>query len=227
MQELLTYIENNDWLLAVVLFGSLTFCWILEAIAPLAAFGYRKLRHIGVNTVLLTSTAIVSAPLITLHGVAFLWLEANQFGVLNLIDLPIWAELLIAVMALDFIAQYGTHFLLHRVKWMWRMQQAVPTAALKKSGSAKLRWNLRKKTSLNSMCPVTRLTPFLWRPTKKRQHLKLLMRRKISPEPGHLQIRLTRTQKAPRKLSSPAKTISIQKLPRRNQNQNRSPVALG
>ena len=37
-----------------------------------------------------------------------------------MIDLPIWVELLIAVMALDFTAQYFVHYLLHKVPFMWR-----------------------------------------------------------------------------------------------------------
>ncbi|MEM7019398.1 MAG: sterol desaturase family protein [Pseudomonadota bacterium] len=121
MQEFLGYLENNDWLLAVMLFSSLALCWILEAIAPLVHFDYKKLRHIGANTVFLTTTLLITAPMLTLHGIAFIWIDANQFGLLYLVDLPIWLELLIAVMALDFFAQYGVHYLLHHVKWMWRL----------------------------------------------------------------------------------------------------------
>tara|TARA_B110000908_G_C10024510_1_gene344424 strand:- start:152 stop:724 length:573 start_codon:yes stop_codon:yes gene_type:complete len=35
-------------------------------------------------------------------------------------DLPIWVELLIAVLALDFSAQYIVHYLLHKIPFMWR-----------------------------------------------------------------------------------------------------------
>jgi sterol desaturase/sphingolipid hydroxylase (fatty acid hydroxylase superfamily) len=123
MPEMLIYIEHNDWLMAVTLFSSLALCLLLEALSPLVAFDdqYKKLRHVGVNTVFLTSTIIVSAPLLTLHGMAFLWLDANQLGLLNLTEAPLWFELLVAVLALDLFAQYGVHFLLHRVKWMWRL----------------------------------------------------------------------------------------------------------
>ncbi|MGB4959059.1 MAG: sterol desaturase family protein, partial [Saprospiraceae bacterium] len=60
----------------------------------------------------------------TVFGIAttsiFLWTGENQFGLLHLIQLPVWAELFLAVCALDFIAQYVVHVLLHRVKFMWR-----------------------------------------------------------------------------------------------------------
>ena len=59
-----------------------------------------------------------------LFGIAtvgiFLWTEKTGFGLLNWIDLPVWVELLLAVLILDFIAQYAVHFMLHRVAWMWR-----------------------------------------------------------------------------------------------------------
>jgi len=38
-----------------------------------------------------------------------------------MIDLPLWTELILAIMFLDVIAQYFVHFLLHKVKWMWRL----------------------------------------------------------------------------------------------------------
>jgi len=38
-----------------------------------------------------------------------------------LVVLPVWLEVLIAVMALDLFGQYVIHFMLHRVKWMWKM----------------------------------------------------------------------------------------------------------
>jgi sterol desaturase/sphingolipid hydroxylase (fatty acid hydroxylase superfamily) len=50
----------------------------------------------------------------------FAWASANHFGLLYHLDLPIWLELIIAVMILDLVAQYSVHYLLHRVKWMWR-----------------------------------------------------------------------------------------------------------
>ena len=45
---------------------------------------------------------------------------AANIGLLQMVSLPFWVELLIAVMALDFIAQYVVHYILHRVKWMWK-----------------------------------------------------------------------------------------------------------
>ena len=51
----------------------------------------------------------------------FVWIEEIQFGLLNWVKLPVVFEILIAVMALDLFGQYVIHFMLHRVKWMWKM----------------------------------------------------------------------------------------------------------
>ena len=50
----------------------------------------------------------------------FTWIAKNQFGIIHLIELPVWAELLIAVLFFELIAQYFIHWLLHSVKWMWK-----------------------------------------------------------------------------------------------------------
>ena len=59
-----------------------------------------------------------------LFGIAttgiFAWSKINEFGLLYLVDLPVWVELILAVMLLDLIAQYLVHVLLHKVKFMWR-----------------------------------------------------------------------------------------------------------
>lgn len=121
MEAFLDFFENMStgqklfWLMIC-----LSFNWIGEAIKPLFKFSYKKLKHIGVNFVFLASDLTINV----LFGLAtvgvFIWLTNNQFGLLYLVDLPIWLELLIAVMVLDFVAQYGVHWLLHRVPWMWR-----------------------------------------------------------------------------------------------------------
>jgi len=121
MEAFLAFFENMapaqklGWV-----FLCLSFNWIGEALTPLKNFDYKKLKHIGVNMVFLASDLIINL----LFGLAtvgvFLWLVDNQFGLLHLVNLPIWVELLISVMVLDLVAQYIAHRFLHRVPWMWR-----------------------------------------------------------------------------------------------------------
>jgi sterol desaturase/sphingolipid hydroxylase (fatty acid hydroxylase superfamily) len=49
------------------------------------------------------------------------WTASAEFGLLHLLELSPLAELLIALIALDLTAQYCAHYLLHQVKWMWRL----------------------------------------------------------------------------------------------------------
>ncbi|MGK0385407.1 MAG: sterol desaturase/sphingolipid hydroxylase (fatty acid hydroxylase superfamily) [Patiriisocius sp.] len=51
----------------------------------------------------------------------FSWLETNQFGLLSFFDPPIWLALFLSILTLDFIAQYGVHFLLHKIPAFWRL----------------------------------------------------------------------------------------------------------
>jgi len=98
----------------------LTFFWILEGAFPLAQHQYQKWKHAKLNLVLLSTTILINA----LFGLAiagmFIWAEANNVGLLYLVELPLWLEVLIGVMILDLIAQYVAHYLLHKVKFMWK-----------------------------------------------------------------------------------------------------------
>lgn len=121
MEAFLEFFEQMpSWQKLLWIFICLSFNWIGEALVPLFKFKYKKLKHIGVNLVFLASDLTINV----LFGLAtvgiFAWASVNEFGLLFLIDLPIWLELLIAILALDFAGQYLIHYLLHRVPWMWR-----------------------------------------------------------------------------------------------------------
>ena len=98
----------------------LLFFWIAEGNFPLVRFTYNKVKHAGVNVVFLSTTMIIN----TLFGVvtvgAFEWIRRDHIGLINYMDLPIWLELLICVLIFELMAQYFVHYLLHRVKWMWK-----------------------------------------------------------------------------------------------------------
>lgn len=121
MEAFLSFFENLSSLEKVAwVFICLSISWIMEGAIPLVQLNYEKWKHAGRNLIFLSTSMIINV----LFGLAtvgiFLWTSQNEFGLLYLIDLPVWAELLISVMVLDFIAQYMAHFILHRVAWMWR-----------------------------------------------------------------------------------------------------------
>lgn len=114
------FAQMPDWYKLAWIFICLSISWLLEGNIPLLQLGYRKWKHAGVNLIFLSTSLVINV----LFGLAtvgiFLWTQEQQFGFLYLTDLPVWAELLIAIMLLDFIAQYVAHYLLHKVKWMWK-----------------------------------------------------------------------------------------------------------
>lgn len=121
MDTFLTFFENLSSLEKLAwIFLCLIISWVLEGGIPLFQLNYKKWQHAGRNIIFLSTSIIINV----LFGVAtvgiFLWLDASQFGLLNWINLPVWAELLLAVMWLDFIAQYVAHVMLHKYAWMWR-----------------------------------------------------------------------------------------------------------
>ena len=108
------------WQRALWIVLCLSLCWLLEGQFPLFTFAYRKWKHAGVNFVFLTTTMIIN----TLFGVAtvgiFEWINVNNFGITHHIDIPVWMELLLCILIFELMAQYFVHFLLHRIKWMWK-----------------------------------------------------------------------------------------------------------
>ncbi len=77
-----------------------------------------------------TNGLMLAAGRATVWALAFLvavpavavWAGANGIGVLNIIDLALWAEAGIAFVALD-LAMWFQHLATHRVPFLWRMHQ--------------------------------------------------------------------------------------------------------
>ena len=121
MENFLNFFETMpSWQKLVWIFICISANWVLELIIPLVKFDYKKLKHAAVNMVFLAMDVGLNLIFGILSVGVFIWLSTNQFGVLNMVDLPIWVELLIAIAALDFSAQYLVHYLLHKVPFMWR-----------------------------------------------------------------------------------------------------------
>ena len=95
--------------------------WLAEDARPLLRSNYRKWAHARVNLTFFALVAVVGS----VAGLAlvelFEWVESHRIGLLRQIALPLWAQLLISLLALDLAAQYTAHFLLHKIGFLWRM----------------------------------------------------------------------------------------------------------
>ncbi|HPK09615.1 MAG TPA: sterol desaturase family protein [Saprospiraceae bacterium] len=121
MDNILNYFDtlnSFDKFLWVVV--TLAICSVLEGLFPLRNMRYDRLKHLKVNLVLLGTTMVISS----LFGAAtvgiFKFNATSGFGLLNILNLPVIVELILAVMLLDAIAQYMVHYLLHKISFMWR-----------------------------------------------------------------------------------------------------------
>ena len=94
--------------------------WMLEGVYPLAQFNYKKWKHARLNFVLLLTTIIINFLFALVTVQVFVLADTYSFGLLQWLSLPSWAELILAILMLDLIAQYFVHYILHRVNFMWR-----------------------------------------------------------------------------------------------------------
>lgn len=120
METIIHYFENIPSLhRSLILVGGITFFWVLEGVVPLYRGSYAKWKHALPNFFFTATTIVVN------FGLAFLllrtadWVQANNFGLINLINLPLWLYVLLGVMLLDFIGAYMAHWVEHKVKPLW------------------------------------------------------------------------------------------------------------
>lgn len=122
MTDFLQFFETMpDWQRLAWLLVCLLFCWILESLIPLFRFDFKKFKHDAFNLGLFAMNGVIVLPVSIALGLVMVWSESNQIGLLYHIHLPLWAEVLLAIVFLDLIAQYTVHYLLHHVNWMWRL----------------------------------------------------------------------------------------------------------
>ncbi|NND63048.1 MAG: sterol desaturase family protein [Flavobacteriaceae bacterium] len=122
MEAFLDFFENMPiWMKAGWIFLVMAIFWILEGYYNLYNLTYKKWRHAKVNLVLLFFVMVINAVFGIATAGVFLWFGESNFGLLHLFEAPVWVELLLSIMVLDLIAQYGVHYFLHKVPAMWRL----------------------------------------------------------------------------------------------------------
>ena len=48
------------------------------------------------------------------------YVTSHKIGLLHVLDLPIWAFMIIGILLMDLIGAWFIHWLEHKVKWMWK-----------------------------------------------------------------------------------------------------------
>lgn len=105
---------------SLILVGGIVFFWLLETVVPLFTGEYGKWKHAGVNFFFTFTTIIVNFVLAFLLVGTSAWVEAANFGLLQWLDFPVWAMLLVGLPLLDLIGAYTAHWTEHRIPVLWR-----------------------------------------------------------------------------------------------------------
>jgi sterol desaturase/sphingolipid hydroxylase (fatty acid hydroxylase superfamily) len=124
METLLNYLANLPDVYKILWLALwLSVASVAELFIPLDNSKYSRLQHLKVNLFFLATTIAVNAVFSALLVKLLPVLSAMHFGLFYQVDLPLWIELIVALLILDLLAQYTIHYLLHNVSWLWRFHQ--------------------------------------------------------------------------------------------------------
>ncbi len=120
MESIINYFENISSLhRSLILVGGITFFWILEGVVPLVKFNYGKWKHALPNLFFTATTVVINFALAFLLLKTSDWVVINKFGIINWLELPLWAYIFLGVLLLDFFGAYLAHYTEHKVKPLW------------------------------------------------------------------------------------------------------------
>ncbi len=121
LHDFLTFFETiPSSYRSLMLVSGVVFFWALEGAIPLFSWAYRRYRHAALNLVFTLTTLVVNLGLAFLIVWAADWTGERGFGVLYLVELPLWVHVLGGLLLLDLIGAWFIHWLEHRVRWMWK-----------------------------------------------------------------------------------------------------------
>ncbi len=122
MNEFLEYFEHlPTWFKAAWIILFIGVFWTLEGYYSFYKRPKSKLKHAKTNMFLLVIVVCINSLFGLLLTYINIWMENANFGLLNMWDTHLWLKLLVSLLVLDFTCQYLVHYLLHKVKWMWRL----------------------------------------------------------------------------------------------------------
>ena len=121
MESFLSFWENiSSGERIAILMGGMILFWILEGYYTLFSFRFSRYKHAGINLVFLGTTAILNL----IFGFTTIkvcqWVTGNDLGLLRLVEMPTWLFILFSLFFMDFFGQYMPHYLMHKIKWMWK-----------------------------------------------------------------------------------------------------------
>lgn len=104
-----------------ILVGGLAFFFILEHAIPLFSLTYDRSRHTWRNIFFTITTILVNFLMAFIVIRTSMWTQEASFGILNWLHANIWVEAILGLMILDLIAAYFSHYLEHKVWFLWQL----------------------------------------------------------------------------------------------------------
>jgi len=121
METIINYFSNiPSEIRTIILLSGIVLFWILEGALPLFSYQYKKLRHAGINLLLTTIQLLIGLLFAGILLKISEWTVANNYGILNIIALPLWLKVIAGLLILDFVGAYVAHWLGHKVKFIWK-----------------------------------------------------------------------------------------------------------
>lgn len=121
MESIIAFFEDVPTTFrAGILIGGIFIFWVIEGVFPLFEFHYKKVRHAAINLVLTGFFVLIGLGFAGLLLGASEYVTEHNFGLINWIAMPIWLQIVVGVMLLDFFGAYLIHWIEHKVKWMWK-----------------------------------------------------------------------------------------------------------
>ena len=105
---------------SLILVGGITIFWLIESAIPLFRFNYHKFRHAGINIFFTLTTIVINFALAFILLKTSDWVVQHRVGLLQWVRLPLWAEMLTGLLALDFVGAWLAHWTQHKVTFLWR-----------------------------------------------------------------------------------------------------------
>ena len=103
--------------------GVLSVMALAELLAPRRRQAIGRSARWPSNLAMVAISAALIKLIFPLTAVAFaLWCEARGIGIFNLLGMPLWAAVPLAIVVLD-LAIYAQHVMFHHVPMLWRLHR--------------------------------------------------------------------------------------------------------
>ncbi|MFD0860718.1 sterol desaturase family protein [Sungkyunkwania multivorans] len=120
MESIINYFETiPSSHRSLILIGGITFFWLLEYGVPLFKFDYKKFKHAWPNIFFTLTTIVINFGLAAILFFTSEWVVNHNFGIVQWLELPLWATALVGVAILDLVGAYTAHWVEHRTKFLW------------------------------------------------------------------------------------------------------------